>query len=168
MSDLELSVMAHSSTTEQDLRPVLAKFETQHHVKVKVRVFSWETGWTELVKFALYGHGPDVSEIGSTWVSTLAATNALHHFGLREIAAVGGRYAFLYPSWQSCHLAGESQMWAIPWLSNVRLVFYHADCLQLAGYSEPVLVRLTEQFERALAQLQQSGAAAPLALATQN
>ncbi|HSD85429.1 MAG TPA: extracellular solute-binding protein [Anaerolineae bacterium] len=168
MSDLELSVMAHSPTTEQDLQPILAKFEAQHHVAVKVRVFSWETGWTELVKFALYGHGPDVSEIGSTWVSTLAATNALHPFGLREIAAVGGRYAFLHPSWQSCYLTGESEMWAVPWLANVRLVFYHADRLQQAGYGEPVLVRLTEQFERVLAQLQQAGEAVPLTLATQN
>lgn len=106
MPDLELSVMAHGPNTASDLHPVLAKFEAQHRVKVKVRVFSWETGWTELVKFALYGHGPDVSEIGSTWVGTLAATNALHPFGVREIAAVGGRYAFLYPSWQSCYLSG--------------------------------------------------------------
>lgn len=166
MPDLEFSVMAHSPTTEQDLRPILAKFEAQHHVRVKVRVFSWETGWTELVKFALYGHGPDVSEIGSTWVSTLAATNALHPFGLREVAAVGGRYAFLHPSWQSCYLAGETQMWAIPWLSNVRLVFYRADRLQQAGFSEPLLVRLPEQFERVLAQLLQCGEAAPLTLAT--
>ena len=119
--------------TASDLQPILARFEAQHHVKVKVRVFSWETGWTELVKFALYGHGPDVSEIGSTWASTLAATNALHAFSVREIAAVGGRYAFLHPSWQSCYIAGEPEMWAIPWLSNVRLVFYRADRLQRAG-----------------------------------
>ena len=66
MSDLELSIMAHSPTTEPDLQPILAKFEVQHRVKVKVRVFSWESGWTELMKFALYGHGPDVSEIESS------------------------------------------------------------------------------------------------------
>jgi multiple sugar transport system substrate-binding protein len=168
MHDLDFSVMAHSLTTEQDLRPLLAQFEAQHRVKVKVRVFSWETGWTELVKFALYGHGPDVSEIGSTWVSTLAATNALHPFGLREVTAVGGRYAFLHPSWQSCYLTGGTQMWAIPWLSNVRLVFYWADFLKHAGFDEPVLLRLPEQFERVLAQLQRVSEVTPLALATRD
>jgi multiple sugar transport system substrate-binding protein len=45
-------------------------------------------------------------------------------------------------------------------------VFYRADRLQQAGYSEPVLLRLPEQFERTLAQLQRSGAAVPLVLAT--
>jgi multiple sugar transport system substrate-binding protein len=166
MPDLELSVMAHSQTTTEDLQPILAKFEAQHRVKVKVRVFSWETGWTELVKFALYGHGPDVSEIGSTWASTLAATNALHAFGLREVAAVGGRYAFLHPSWQSCYISGASEMWAIPWLANVRLVFYRADRLRQAGYDEPVMLRLPDQFERVLAQLQHAGEATPLTIAT--
>lgn len=168
MSDLELSVMAHSLTSTEDLSPILAKFEAQHRVKVKIRVFSWETGWTELVKFALYGHGPDVSEIGSTWASTLAATNALHAFSMREIAAVGGRYAFLHPSWQSCYSTGQSEMWAIPWLSNVRLAFYHADLLQQAGYTEPVMLRLPDQFERALAQLQPLSGITPLTLATRN
>jgi multiple sugar transport system substrate-binding protein len=166
MPDLELSVMAHSPTTEQDLQPILEKFAAQHRVKVKVRVFSWETGWTELVKFALYGHGPDVSEIGSTWVGTLAATNALHPFGQREANAMGGRSVFLPPSWQSCYLAGEPEMWAIPWLSNVRLVFYRANRLQQAGFQEPVLMRQPEQFEQVLARLQQTSETSPLALAT--
>ena len=168
MPDLELSVMAHSQTTTDDLQPILAKFEAQHRVKVKVRVFSWETGWTELVKFALYGHGPDVSEIGSTWASTLAATRALHTFSLREIAAVGGRYAFLHPSWQSCYTSGAPEMWAIPWLANVRLAFYRADRLQQAGYAEPVMLRLPDQFERALAQLQHAGETTPLTIATRD
>lgn len=168
MPDLELSVMAHSATTTEDLRPILAKFEAQHRVKVKVREFSWETGWTELVKFALYGHGPDVSEIGSTWASTLAATRALHAFGLREIAAVGGRYAFLHPSWQSCCLSGAPEMWAIPWLANVRLIFYRADRLRQAGFEEPVMLRLPDQFERTLAQLQHVGETTPLTIATRD
>jgi multiple sugar transport system substrate-binding protein len=168
MPDLELSVMAHGPNTASDLQPILAKFEAQHRVKIKVRVFSWETGWTELVKFALYGHGPDVSEIGSTWVGTLAATNALHPFGARAIAAVGGRPAFLAPSWQSCSLAGESKMWAIPWLSNVRLAFYRADRLRQAGCVEPIALQRPGQFEGVLQQLRQSAEAVPLTLATRN
>jgi multiple sugar transport system substrate-binding protein len=168
VTDLELSVMAHSPTTERDLRPFLAKFEAQHRVKVKVRVFSWETGWTELVKFALYGHGPDVSEIGSTWVSTLAATDTLQRFGVRETAAVGGRDSFLHPSWQSCFMAGRSDMWAIPWLSNVRLVFYRRDRLHHAGIAQPVSFRSPSTFLHLLSQLQTAGDVLPLALATHN
>ena len=104
--------MAHSHDSGIDLKSILAPFEAEHRVTVNVSVLSWETGWTELVKYALYSHGPDVSEIGSTWVGNLAATNALRPFSARETAAVGGQYAFLRPSWQSCFLTGESEMWA--------------------------------------------------------
>lgn len=59
-------------------------------------------------------------------------------------------------------------MWAIPWLSNVRLAFYRADRLQRAGCAEPVTLRLPEQFEDVLQQLQQIAEAVPLTLATRN
>ncbi|HZY41602.1 MAG TPA: extracellular solute-binding protein, partial [Anaerolineae bacterium] len=168
MSDLEFSVMAHGPTTADDLRPVLARFEAEQRVKVKLRVFTWETGWTETMKFALYGHGPDVSEIGSTWVGTLAATGTLRPFGIREIAAAGGRYAFLHPSWQSGYLTGQPEMWAMPWLSNVRFVFYRQDVFQQAGIDTTTAFRTSAQFMQTLTRLQETGVAVPLVLPTAN
>lgn len=168
MSELEFSVMAHSPSTLDDLRPLLAKFEAEHRVSIKLRVFQWETGWTEVMKFALYGHGPDVSEIGSTWVGTLAATGTIRPFGIREIAAVGGRYAFLHPSWQSGYLAGQPEMWALPWLGNVRFVFYRQDLLQQAGIDPTQAFRTPAQFVQTLARLQAAGVAVPLVIPTSN
>jgi multiple sugar transport system substrate-binding protein len=168
VSDLEFSVMAHGPTTADDLRPILARFETEHRAKIKLRVFTWETGWTETIKFALYGHGPDVSEIGSTWVGTLAATGTLRPFGIREIAAVGGRYAFLHPSWQSGYLPGRPEMWAMPWLGNVRFVFYRQDLFQQAGLDPTNAFRTPTQFVQTLTQLQAAGMAVPLVIPTSN
>ncbi len=160
--------MAHSPATADDLRAVLARFEAEHNVTVKVRVFTWETGWVETMKFALYGHGPDVSEIGSTWVGTLAATNAVRPFGIREIAASGGRYAYLHPSWQSGYLPGKPEMWAMPWLSNARFVFYRRDVLKHAHLDETAAFRTPQQFAQTLAQLQQAGVGVPLVIPTCN
>ncbi|MBP7688531.1 MAG: extracellular solute-binding protein [Thermoflexales bacterium] len=168
MSDLEFSVMAHGPTTADDLRPILAKFEAEHRVKIKLRVFTWETGWTETMKFALYGHGPDVSEIGSTWVGTLAATGTVRPFGIREIAAVGGRFAFLHPSWQSGYLSGQPEMWAMPWLGNVRFVFYRHDLFQQAGIDATTAFRTSAQFMQTLTRLQDAGVSVPLVIPTSN
>jgi multiple sugar transport system substrate-binding protein len=168
VTDLEFSVMAHSPTTEVDLRPILARFEADQHTHVKLRIFPWETGWTEVVKFALYGHGPDVSEVGSTWVGTLAATNAVRPFTIREIASVGGRYAFLHPSWQSGYLTGESEMRAMPWLSNVRFVFYRSDLLQRAGLDEQAAFRTPQNFIQTLERLQAAGVSVPLVMPTRH
>jgi len=168
VSDLEFSVMAHGPTTADDLRPILAKFEAEHRVKIKLRVFTWETGWTETMKFALYGHGPDVSEIGSTWVGTLAATGTVRPFGIREIAAVGGRFAFLHPSWQSGYLSGQPEMWAMPWLGNVRFVFYRHDLFQQAGIDAATAFRTSAQFMQTLTRLQDAGVSVPLVIPTNN
>jgi multiple sugar transport system substrate-binding protein len=168
VSDLEFSVMAHGPTTADDLRPMLAKFEAEHRVKVRLRVFTWETGWTETMKFALYGHGPDVSEIGSTWVGTLAATGTVRPFGIREIAAVGGRYAFLHPSWQSGYLTGQPEMWAMPWLGNVRFVFYRHDLFQQAGLDATTAFRTPTQFIQTLTRLQDAGVSVPFVIPTSN
>ena len=168
MPEIELSLMAHGPDTASDLRPFLAQFEDEHHVQVKTHALPWETGWTELVKFALYGHGPDVSEVGSTWVGNLAATNALRPYSVREMAAVGGRYAFLHPSWQSGFLTGEPQMWAIPWLANVRFVYYRRDWLQQAGIDPRTAFQSPQQFEATLQQLQAAGIARPWVIPTRD
>jgi multiple sugar transport system substrate-binding protein len=160
--------MAHSHDSAADIKAILAPFEAKNRVTVNVNVLSWENGWTELVKYALYSHGPDVSEIGSTWVSNLAATNALRSFSSRDIAAIGGQAAFLQPSWQSCFLRDESEMWAVPWLSNVRFIYYRQDLLKQAGLDEATAFQTHQQFEQTLSQLQQFGSSLPWIVPTHN
>src|SRR3989304_9002660 len=92
--ELKFSRMAHGQDSIDALQSILTQFEAEKHIHVNLQPMSWEAGWAELVKFALHGNGPDVSEIGSTWVGSLAALNALRPFNVREIATVGGRYAF--------------------------------------------------------------------------
>ncbi len=168
MTTLELSIMAHSHDVATDLKPILAPFEARNRVTVNVNVLSWETGWTELVKYALYSHGPDVSEIGSTWVSNLAATNALRAFTSRDIAAIGGQAAFLQPLWQSCFLKDESDMWAVPWLSNVRFIYYRQDLLKQAGIDEATAFQTHQQLEQTLSRLQAAGISIPWIVPTRN
>jgi multiple sugar transport system substrate-binding protein len=160
--------MAHSHDSAADIKSILAPFEAKNRLTINVSVLSWETGWTELVKYALYGHGPDVSEIGSTWVSNLAATNALRPFTSRDSAAIGGQSAFLQPSWRSCFLSGESEMWAVPWLSNVRFIYYRQDLLKQAGIDEATAFQTHAQFEQTLSQLQSAGVSIPWIAPTRN
>lgn len=77
MEELELSIMRLDVDPENDLRPLLDQFEIQHKCHVRVNALSWGSAWTDLVKTALYGSGPDVSEIGTTWCASFVAMNAL-------------------------------------------------------------------------------------------
>jgi len=137
MADLELSIMSRGPATVADLQPLLDQFEAEQRVHVRLRVLNWETAWAELLKVALYQYGPDVSEIGSTWLSSFAAMDAFLPFvGLRASAA-GDPSVFLPSLWQSGMLAqrvGEpASPWAIPWWADTRVIYYRRDLLAQAG-----------------------------------
>jgi multiple sugar transport system substrate-binding protein len=166
MTELELSIMAGDLDATDTLRLLLKEFEATRGVRIRLTVLSWLTGWMESVKSALYGHGPDVSEIGSTWMSGLVGMNALLPLTERDVRAVGGPSAFLSPAWQSGSLVGEKRMWAIPWLAGTRVIFYRRDLLEKAGVDERTAFQTFRRLEQTLGQLQASGCAAPWVVPT--
>src|SRR5512136_1945011 len=99
MQMIALAVMSYDAL--DDLRAVLLEFEARHRVQVQIMPLPWDTGWTQIVKYALYGDAPAVSEIGSTWVATLATMNALRPFTEQEIVSMKGEAAFLPAAWHS-------------------------------------------------------------------
>jgi multiple sugar transport system substrate-binding protein len=166
METLELSVMSYDDST-RGLQDVLAEFEARHHVKVHVVQVPWENGWTQIVKYALYGDAPAVSEIGSTWVASIASMNALRPYTLHELASFGGESAFLATAWNSGQLHGDSVMWAMPWLAETRVIFYRRDLLAAAGVDEQTAFQTTAQLIHTLERLKASGIRMPWCVPTQ-
>ena len=156
--ELELSLQLPDAAF---IQPLLDEFETRHHIHVKPRLLNWDTAWGELVKMALYNDGPDVSEVGSTWLGDLVAMSGLHALRADEINAVGKASAFLPAAYQGCHLAGETEVWAVPWLVGARLIVYRRALLQRAGVAEEAAFSTAEHCEQTLRQLQARSAAAP-------
>ena len=72
MEEITFSVFEHGAGSVENLPALLQQFEQQFGVRVHLDVISsWEKGWSRLVEMALYHEGPDVSEIGDTWVGDL-------------------------------------------------------------------------------------------------
>lgn len=149
--DLELSLMRSDGAA---IRPLLDQFEAEHGIRVRVRTLTWDSAWSVFVRAALYGDGPDVSEVGTTWVCDLVGMNALRPFDAAEVAAMGRASAFLPAAWRTASpnlarrgvlaeqpavdsLAVEGgagrPVWSIPWLTGARLVFYRPALLEQAG-----------------------------------
>jgi hypothetical protein len=84
--------------------------------------------WKELVNIGIYKRGADVSEVGTTWISSLISMNTLRAFTRAEIAQIGGERVFLPTSWQTTSLVGDSRVLAIPFLSDVRVIFTGVTC----------------------------------------
>jgi len=161
--ELELSIMADSPA---GIRPLLNQFEAEHGVRVRLRLLTWDTAWSDLVKVALYGDGPDVSEIGSTWLGDLVAMNALRPFGEAEIIALGRAGAFLPSAWQGGRLAGHTQTWAIPWLAGARLMFWRRPLFASAGLEPRAGFRSAAEVESVLGQLAASDVPVPWTVPT--
>jgi multiple sugar transport system substrate-binding protein len=149
------------------LRPWLDRFGAKNNTRIDAIVLEWEAAWPELVKFALYGHGPVVSEIGSTWMGSLVAMNVLKPFSTRELDTYGGASAFLPSVWQPGFQAGSGNVWALPWLAYARFIYYRRDLLNKAGIDERTAFRTHEQLVQTLERLKASGVAAPWCVPTQ-
>jgi multiple sugar transport system substrate-binding protein len=162
MVELEFSVMAASLEAGYALRPLLDDFERQTHIKVNFSVFTWETGWSDIMKIALYGHGPDVSELGTTWIGSIASMNALRSFSGSEIRSLGGEGAFLKDSWATGLVGLEQQVWSIPWLVDTRAMYFRRDWLQRVGQQdEKGAFQTAQALAATLESLQKMGVATP-------
>jgi multiple sugar transport system substrate-binding protein len=166
MIELEFSLIAAGPNPPEALLAALNEFETQRKIRVRVRVFSWGTAWPELVKVALYKSGPDVSEIGTTWVDSFTSMSALRPFSRNEIAAMGGPSTFLPASWASGSPPNRQEMWSIPWMADTRAIYYRRDLLRQAGIDEQAAFQSPEQLAQTLHRLQESGADIPWLMPT--
>jgi multiple sugar transport system substrate-binding protein len=170
MAELELSIMSRGTTTTADLKPLLDEFEAQNRIHVRLRVLAWDTAWAELLKVALYQHGPDVSEIGSTWLGSYVGMDALRPLADHEVATIGGASVFVPSAWQSGSLAdpllGKPVQWAIPWWADTRLLYYRRDILGQAGIEEQTAFQDTAQLAHTVASLQAAGVSVPWVVPT--
>jgi multiple sugar transport system substrate-binding protein len=161
MIEIEFSLMGTEDEIQR-LRPWMDEFEKKQRVRVKLVALEWVGGWAKIVNMALYGRGPDISEIGSTWTASLASMNTLTPFSPMVLNGLGGKQAFLESSMESCILPDHPQVWAIPWLADVHVLYYQRNALEKAGI--PANFGSPEDIERTLAGLQQVGHQHPLAL----
>ncbi len=166
MQELSLSLMASSSDPLAEIGPVLAEFEAEQHVRVDVQLMSWDTAWGELVKMALYRHGPDVSEVGLTWAVNLQMMDALRPFSAAEVAAFGGSASVVPAVWHSEVSADAQLRWSIPWNVYTHVLCYRRDLLAQAGIDAAQAFDTAAHLAETLARLQQNGCEVPLALVT--
>ncbi|WP_327000034.1 extracellular solute-binding protein [Dactylosporangium sp. NBC_01737] len=129
----------------------------------------WEDALTRLSTASASGEGPDVTQLGTTWVGGFSELGALRPYTAAEVDAVGGQDAFTAASWSSSHLIGSSDTTAMPWLVDIRALFYRTDVLAAAGIDAATAFSTWESLEVTLQRIHESGSAvAPLAIGNEN
>ena len=149
---IELSLANHTGIL-QNLHPAIERFEQECNSSVHITVMEWDTIWKDLVNIGIYKRGSDVSEVGTTWMGSLISMNSLRAFTRADIAQIGGEQAFLPTAWQTTSLIGDGRTLAIPFLSDVRVIFYWRDMLEKAGVVEGTAFSSFEEMEETLSRL---------------
>jgi multiple sugar transport system substrate-binding protein len=149
---IELSIASHQGIS-QILRPAIERFEEASGKSVQLTVMEWDAIWKDLVNIGIYKRGADVSEVGTTWMGSLISMNSLRAFTRPEITRIGGERAFLPAAWQTASLVGDERVLAIPFLSDVRVIFYWRDMLETAGVAEDTAFSSFEKMEETLDRL---------------
>jgi multiple sugar transport system substrate-binding protein len=157
MKEIEFSVMYHNDQSTAALQNLLNEFEGATRIHVNLRVLDWSDAWTELIKVALYKQGPDVSEIGSSWLGDFARMLALYNFSSVDVRSFGGSESFLPANWSSASQLEANESWGIPWVADTRVIIYRRDILHQAGIDEQAAFQSHASLVETLEKLQLSG-----------
>ncbi len=145
-------IMPNSQEPVNDLKAVLKKF-TEKHPTINVEVVSldWGSAWQKITTAATSSDTPDICQLGSTWVGSIASMGAM--LDLKErIAASGGKDVFVASAWSTSGLAGSAEVIAIPWIVDTRAMFYRTDVFRKLGLTAND-VRTWEGFTKTLAKI---------------
>src|SRR5512141_2440146 len=108
--ELNFLTIADAPEDLQPLRGLLASFEREKQIQISLRRVGWERAWQTLLMDAVEGKGPHVSQIGSSWVATMAMLDALRSFNKNEVSVVGGSSCFLPSAWESVTVTGHAEV----------------------------------------------------------
>ncbi len=153
---LEVWIMPNSAQPAEDFKALVAPFEKARGVQVKVTVLDWGVAWTKITTAATSGVGPDLTQLGTTWVGAISAMGVLEPVD-DVLEALGGERAYLPAVWRTARLEGGRQATAVPWFSELRAFYYRTDALKAAGVNPAEMFASWQAFEAGLAKLKASG-----------
>ncbi|MDD5593742.1 MAG: sugar ABC transporter substrate-binding protein [Candidatus Margulisbacteria bacterium] len=130
---VELWVMPNSLNPVGDIEALLKPFEEKTGIKVKITSVDWGAGWSKITTAATSGDVPDLAQLGSTWVSAIAAMGALEDVSKEAVAALGGANVFVPVSWKTTGIEGSGKVSAIPWFVDARALYFRTDAFKKAG-----------------------------------
>ncbi|WP_079478104.1 sugar ABC transporter substrate-binding protein [Halobacillus salinus] len=110
-------------------------FEEESGLTVDVQAIPWGQAHDKLLTAVASGDGPDVVQLGTTWVPEFAEAGALKDLS---------EYMEDYPNFDKGNyfdgsvttMEFEDQVVGVPWYVDTRVIYYRTDLLEEVGYPE--------------------------------
>jgi len=167
MSELTLSIIARLPEETLRVRSLVESFAQRERVRVTIEDYTWDTVRQALNRTAIYNQGPDISQVGSTWLRDFVEMKAIHALSPLEIRQFEPIKDFVPAAWESTQVFHDGTVWGIPWLIDARILFYRRDLLKRLGIDERGAFATPAALEETLARLQTGGVAIPWVIPTE-
>lgn len=138
----------------KQLSKMTDKFTEETGIEVKIQSIPWSNAHDKLLTAVASQSGPDVLQMGTTWMPEFQEAGAL-----ADMTSYIEEYDNLNPdnfyqgSVETTQFDGKS--YGIPWVAETRVLFYRTDILSSVGYDEAPAT--WEELEDAAKQLSERG-----------
>ncbi len=127
-----LWIMNNGPQPVPDMEKTLQPFTQKTGIKVKVELVGWDVQFDRIRNAAVSGEGPDVTQAGTTQVPFFAALGGFEDLNSR-VKDIGGQAAYPEGVWNTTKIAGQDGVFAAPWFTEARAIYYRKDVLEKAG-----------------------------------
>lgn len=117
---LELWIMPNGTNPQALVNDRLQAFTKETGIPAKVVVLDWGEAWSRIDKGLSTGKGPDVVQLGTTWVSYFASKGWLAPLD-KHVAEIKPE-RFLETSMKTTRIDGNDTIWGVPWFVDVRVL----------------------------------------------
>jgi multiple sugar transport system substrate-binding protein len=121
----------------KSLPKIAEEFEKENpKIDVKVQAIPWDQAHDKLLTAVASKKGPDVVQMGTTWIPEFASANALMDLKpyIKEYPELDENN--FYPGSVET-TKYEDKVVGVPWYIDTRVLYYRTDLLKEVGYNEP-------------------------------
>jgi multiple sugar transport system substrate-binding protein len=146
---LTLWIMPNSQEPVNDLKAILEPFEKANpNIEVDVVSLDWGSAWQKITTAATSADVPDVVQLGSTWVGSISSMGAM--LDVKKFTdEIKGEEIFVPAAWATRGPVNSGKVFAVPWIVDVRALYYRTDIFKKLGLTAANLANWSE-FEKTL------------------
>lgn len=138
----------------KQLSKMTDKFTEETGIEVNIQAIPWSNAHDKLLTAVASKSGPDVLQMGTTWMPEFQEAGALTDMSeyISEYESLNPEN-FYHGSVETTQFEGTS--YGIPWAAETRVLFYRTDILENVGFSEAP--KTWEELEEASKKLSERG-----------
>lgn len=120
---------------DQQIKPIIDKFTKESGIKVKIQSIPWSSSRDKLLTAVAAKNGPDVAQIGTSFMSEFSDAGALADISSDvKKSNVMKPDNFFEGSVQTTKF--DNKYYAVPWYTETRVLYYRTDLLKSVGYTQ--------------------------------